>query len=314
MADEQNSIQVESSSDTLGEAPVKSTPGVEEKATAVKPVESTDSEEASDDDNGDEAGDEVGGEQQPGEPGKAKTPRGVQKKLDKLTAARRTAEQERDYWRAEALKAKEKPEAQAKSEVKSTEGKPTLEQFDYDQEKWVEAVADWRLESRLREQRAAEESKREELTQAEKTKAWMKKADEFAESHEDFREVALNNSLPVSKEMYEIMLDSERGHELLYYLGKHPEEAAKIYQMKPHAAGVALGKIEAGLEAYSSDDVQFTDAGEPHEQPERKVTKAPPPIKTLNPSAPVKRNLADMSMEDYVSERQRTRRKSNGFL
>lgn len=314
MSEEQNSIQVESSSDTLGEAPVKSTPGVTEQATAAKPVESrTDSEEASDDEHGDEAGDEVGGEQQPGEPGKAKTPRGVQKKLDKLTAARRTAEQERDYWRSEALKAKEKPESQAKSEVKPTEGKPTLEQFDYDQEKWVEAVADWRLEAKLKEQKVAEESRREELTQAEKTKEWMKKADEFAETHEDFREVALSNSLPVSKEMYEIMLDSDRGHEMLYYLGKHPEEAAKIFQMKPHAAGVAMARIEAGLDP-SADEVQFNDAREQPEQPERKVTKAPPPIKTLNPSAPVKKNLSDMSMDDYVAERQRTRRKSNGFL
>jgi hypothetical protein len=313
MADEQNSIQVESSSDTLGEAPVKSTPGVTEQPTAGKPVDPSEgSEDVSDDEHGDEAGDEVGGEQQPGEPGKAKTPRGVQKKLDKLTARSKTAEQERDYWRAEALKAQQASKSDSEAPSKpSSDTKPTLEQFDYDQEAYLAAATAYNVAQELKKFRENDEKQKEQLTVAKKTKAWKEKADAFAEDHPDFQEVALNPSLPVTEVMAEVIRDSDVGHELLYFLGKNPEEAARIAQMKPHAVGVALGRIEAGL--VKDPGVQFTDTVE-REQPEKKVTQAPPPIKTLNPSAPVKRNLADMSMEDYVSERQRTRRKSNGFL
>lgn len=310
MSDETNTIQVESSSDSLGEAPVRSQPATTEKPTAVEPVASE--SKVVEEDHGDDAGDEdESGVQRPTEPGKENTPDWLQKKLDKLTAKRRTAESERDYWREQALKSTPAKPADRAAEQEG-DGLPTLEQFDYDNEKFQAALTRYHVKQALNESRQEAEKQKEQQTIAEKHRAWKEKADEFAETHPDFHAVALNPSLPVSEVMAEVIRESDVGHELLYFLGKNPEEAARIAQMKPHAVGVALARIEASL-GTQEEPVQFTD--ESQDQPnERKVTKAPPPIKTLNPSAPVKRNLAEMSMDDYVAERTRTRRKPNGFL
>ena len=60
----------------------------------------------------------------------------IQKRIDEITKARREAERERDFWRLQA-----EQRAAAESQQYSVGQKPTLEQFDYDQEQYLEALA-----------------------------------------------------------------------------------------------------------------------------------------------------------------------------
>ena len=86
--------------------------------------ETVEAEDDSDSDEGDDA------------PKKSKK---IQKRIDEITKARREAERERDFWRLQA-------EQRAAAETQQSVGqKPTLEQFDYDQEQYLEALADYKL-------------------------------------------------------------------------------------------------------------------------------------------------------------------------
>lgn len=67
------------------------------------------------------------------------------------------------------------------------------------------------------------------------------------EAHEDFVEVVSNPDLQITPSMVYVMADSEIGGEIAYYLGKHPEEAARISVMPESLMGRAITSIESKL-------------------------------------------------------------------
>ena len=143
-------------------------------------------------------------------------------------------------------------------------GKPVAANF-VTYEQYVEALTDWKLEARdaLQKQVAARES------QAETVKIQVAAA---RTRHADYDDV-VTNDVPISPAMAEVMVSSEHGAEIAYYLGSNPAEAARIGKLTPAQAGAALARIEAGLEIPSTQPKQRT-----------ATTKAPAPPKTLTGS------------------------------
>jgi chemotaxis protein histidine kinase CheA len=67
--------------------------------------------------------------------------------------------------------------------------------------------------------------------------------------HADWDEVVGNPDIKTSPPMEDAIIYSDVGHEVMYYLGKNPAEAARIYALPPALALKEMGKLEARVEA-----------------------------------------------------------------
>ena len=192
-----------------------------------------------------------------------------QKRIDEITALRREAEKreadaqrDRDYWREQALKNEPKKEP----EPEKVEGKPKLDDFS-SYEDYTEALTDWKVTEALKGQSEAQKRAQAEAEKQSVVQSYRTRADSFSESHPDFDAVVTNPRLPVSEAMAEAAFTSEKGPELLYYLGTNPEEAHRISQLPPYQAAMEMGRLEA----------KFTS------QPARNQSRAPDPLDPISP-------------------------------
>lgn len=196
------------------------------------------------------------------EPEKPKA-RGVQKRLDELTAnwrgEQRRAQQLQDQ-NLELQRQLTKPEPVA---PQPTEGEPKLENYE-SYEQYVDARADYRADQKIAEWQSQQEQRSQETQAEAQQREFMDRAETFRESHEDFDSVAFNPSLHVTPDMVGLLNASEKGPELLYHLGQNPNDAQRIAQLPPGQAAMELGRIEAGLGALQpKTDTDAPDAIEP---------------------------------------------------
>ena len=111
-----------------------------------------------------------------------------------------------------------------------------------------------------------------------------------SEKYDDFDEVVMDSSLPVTPYMAEAISESDIGGEIAYYLGKNRAEAARIAALSPIAAAREIGKIEAKLSAA------------PVQQPQ--VSKAPPPPEPVGGgSSAFSKDPDKMSVEEWTNWR-----------
>jgi len=253
-----------------------------EPAQAPAAVTAPASPEAVDDD-GDSAGDEDE-QQSTTNPGKANTPRGVQKKLDKLTREKYEAAARADYWEQQAKAKAETPAPKPES----ADGKPTLAQFNYDQEQYLEALSDWRIEAKLAEAEKRKAESEKEKAQREKLVGFQQRLSEFVVDHPDYREVAIMAPINYSPTMLEFVKDSEIGPQIGYYLGQHLDEAKEIEAMPAYRQAIALDRLERQLSEPEPE--------EPSVPQRRTITQAPPPPATIASSGHARRSINDPSL------------------
>lgn len=184
-----------------------------------------------------------------------KPPRGVQKRLDELTANWRAAERREEELRrvVAQLAQQQQPQVQPVAPPQpSVNAKPTLEDFN-SYEEFTEALTDWKatqaVQSALQQREAAEAAARAQREQTERAQTWQQRASEASTKFADFHDVALNPSLPVSPAMAEVIQSVDNGPDVLYHLGKNPAEAARIAALPPAQAAFALGSLAAALTA-----------------------------------------------------------------
>jgi hypothetical protein len=65
--------------------------------------------------------------------------------------------------------------------------------------------------------------------------------------HPDFDAVINRQDVPLTPAMQQAVYESEEAGELIYYFGKHPEEAARIAKLSPISSAREIGKIENKL-------------------------------------------------------------------
>ena len=189
-----------------------------------------------------------------------------QAELDAIVAKRLAKEQRK--WQREV---DQRISALHKEEPKQEpQGRPAPEQFPTTEE-YVEAVAAWKAEQIItqREGDAQKQSKaRAEQDARERARqTFEQRAETVREKHEDYDDVVLNPQLPITDAMAMTMQESESGPELAYFLGKNPQEAARIAQLSPFLQAKELGRLEAKL------------AQPPAKQP----SSAPAPINPVKP-------------------------------
>ena len=203
-------------------------------------------------------------EDAPAEPEKPKA-KGVQKRIDELTELRRSAEKDRDYWRELAISKQEKEKAAASEapEPKPTEptGRPNLDDY-ASYEEFSEALVDWKIANR---ERAAEEKRREteqRTTAAQREEAFQRRVEKVAAEHPDWDSVV--RSMPkLSENTYQAAMVSEKGPEILYYLGQNPDEADQMFALDPVQSALAIGRLEVKLSRPTKTQTGAPDPIEP---------------------------------------------------
>lgn len=216
---------------------------------------------------------------------------GVHNRIGELTREKYEAKREADEWRAKFLATQQQPPAPPKQDA--PQGAPTLEQFDYDQDKYVAARIAFEVDQRLNQAKADQQRAEAQRQQQAARDAFNQRAQNFASTHEDFFDVAMGNqALPITEVMAEYITASERGPEVAYHLGQHPAEAQTIAQMPAYLAGAALARLEDRLAAPQATAPTLP------AQPAQ-ITRAPPVASRVAAAAPG--NDAMNSMQDHIA-------------
>jgi len=221
-----------------------------------------------------------------GEDTTAEPKKGVQKRIDELTAKRKEAERERDYYRQQ-LEESRQPKQEVIEPVK-----PVFADFDYDSEKFARAMDDYadKKASWSRHQEAVQVKQRETaLEQQRKEWDYQSKSAKFAKDNTDYFETVGNPELRISTDMATVIKDSEHGPALAYYLGKNPGIAAEISYLPPHRQYMEMGKLEVEIVSRKA--------------PERQLSNAPKPITPLGSKSTVKTDPAEMTDKQFAEWR-----------
>lgn len=220
---------------------------------------------------------------------------GFQKRIDKLTKRVSERERELEYWKQEAMKKATGASQETKESVQAprydySSEKPSLDSFETHAE-YIEALTDWKLEQRDRDQQLKQRQSEIQTSQQQKADAYKAKIQEFRKTCSDFDEVVEEVAeIPLSLALEELLLDSPIGAQLSYELAKNKEELLRLNSLSPMAAAREIGKLEHRLNTSESKPV------------ERKLTKAPAPLATVGKgSASIAKAINDptLSFAEY---------------
>lgn len=231
------------------------------------------------------------GQDTAGQPSEQPKPNGAERRIGQMRARLSRAEEQRDYWRDQAMRAQQEQRPQQQQPQPQTEDppkRPRREDFDGDVERYADAVAQYtddvrqydRRQAQLereREQRAAEESRRKAaLSEREREQYAM--IEKGRAAREDFDEVISGEWL-CSAEMLDVMTDLPNGEDVMYTLASKPAEAARFNQMSGRPLALAMAQFAATLSAPSA--------------PAKRESGAPPPPTPPKGSGDNADNLAD---------------------
>lgn len=225
----------------------------------------------------------------------ASRPKGVQKRIDELTRNWRQSERDRDHWRELAMRSAQPPTA-PEPKVEAPNGKPTLEQCGFDQEVYLERLADYKLEQRDQKAREAEKQSKTQTRQQEVVTSLVKALQVGASKYEDF-DIVRAEGLPFTPDFLETVVDvGDAAPDVLYYLAQNPDKATEIAGMSATRAAMALARIEAQLAPKSP-------VSAPPAAPQ--VSKAPPPPAAVGNRAPVAVDPMKLSADAWREQRNR---------
>lgn len=221
---------------------------------------------------------------------KPKHSKKLQDRIDELTRARYQAEARAEMAAREAEELRRKLAGDQPAQPKAPAGAPKPEDF-ATWDEYQDAQVEWKVQQTL-EKREAEQRERQAKREAEENqRRFQEKIAEFAASNPDFVPAVAAASATWTEAMSVAVMES--GPELAYWLAKNPAEAAKIAAMKPTAALIALGRIQAQQVSGSSP--------KPIPEPKPKPTT---PIAPTGASTAKLRITGKESLAEYIRLRE----------
>lgn len=167
--------------------------------------------------------------------------------------------------------------------------KPTLEDFDYDAEKFEQALEGWYDQKRQADEQAARVKSEQEAQQ----KAWQARLDHYGKAKSDLKVKDFDDAEAVAQETLSVtqqgilLQGSDNPALLVYALGKNPKKAKELAAMNdPVKFAFAVAKLETQLKVT-----------------QRKA--APPPEKTVRGTAPVSGSV-DSNLDRLRAEAEKT--------
>ena len=218
---------------------------------------------------------------------------GVQKRIDELTRQRYEAEARAEQAEREAAELR-----QSQTKDGHNANRPTLEQYDYDQDAYEAAMVSWAEDGLKRQNEAAtqaEKARAEQLEQIKRNAEINRKMTEGVTKYPDFIEVVSSPDLPSLQEInstaFEAVINSDKMAEISYYLGKNPSEVYEFQNMPPISVMRRVIELESKLGTTRKE-----------------TTNAPPPPKSMNGNSdagiePSPKKRAEMSMDEWLAWR-----------
>lgn len=227
-------------------------------------IEPSDETFLSDDDNADSTNERTEaaeaeaaeGEEQP-EPKPKKT---AQDRINEVTAARREAERERDYWRNAAISGQPAPNNRAAPEH-PRDAPPQPEAFVYGESDpgYVVALAKYEAKREIRQEYEARDQVQRQT--ANLSTFDQKVAEQFPDGEPEG--LASLRTLPaIRSEITDVIFTSDKGPQIAAHLGDNPSALRRLEGLPAHMVGFELAKIEASFAAPP---------------PPKRVTSAPDP-------------------------------------
>jgi len=205
-----------------------------------------------------------------------------QEKINKITADKHA-----ERRRADALQRRIDEIDSQSAQPKLPEKQPALEDFDYDDEKFINAKIEYQVNKRALELQEAQNRQTRETGRREVEASFKKKVDDFQKTTPDYQQVV--GAIPsLPQETLDVILTADDGEKIAYYLGNHLDVADEIASMSPAQAALRLGRISSNLSNVSTN--------------RNKVSNAPDPVKTISSSGSLEKNLSEMSMEEIFSD------------
>lgn len=203
-----------------------------------------------------------------------KPTKGVQKRIDELTrkageAERLASEQSKRLDKAlEVIERMTGASAEASQDAaRQDDPRPSRDQFD-DPDTYTEHLSAWSGRQAVKAYQLEQQQAAQLATQSEHVqkvqKAWVEGRDKAIEKYPDYAEVAENENIPIAHHVGVAIVNSPQSHDIAYWLGKNPSEAARISALSPLQAAMEIGAIGQRLAS---------------EKPA--VSKAPAPVKPI---------------------------------
>lgn len=219
----------------------------------------------------------------------------------------------------ESLK-KAPDDAEEAGPAEEAKAKPTLEDFDYDTDAFEAALSEWadeQVKASKESAAQAEDSKVAEEAHRKDLEVFREREEGTRDKHDDYDDLVYDPAIFIPEHALAVIMESEQGPDLAYYLATHQDEALALKDASEVAVARALGRIEAQLasapgettgededsaeEAQAAEEARATNA--PAAKP-RTSTKAPDPIKTVGGGGSAHgRDPSKMSMDEYVEAR-----------
>lgn len=218
----------------------------------------------------------------------------TQEELDSIVA-RRIAKEQRKLTRQAELEVENRLLKQQLHKPESTVDKAPAQEDFGSYEEYLEAkaefIADRKVEQKLAEREQKQTQSKAEAERNEVVKTWQQKVEVATTKYADY-DTALESvdHIEIPPALTGAIMESDLGADLAYHLAKNPGELERIVSLKPHAALMALGKLEDKL---SQAPVA-----------KKTVSKAPAPINPLggNATATTAHSPND-DMETFIRKR-----------
>jgi hypothetical protein len=208
------------------------------------------------------------GEEDPAEqPDEDKVSKGVQKRINKFT---------REKYELQA-RIRELEEEQAKNSPKTELKEPSLEDFNYDQGAYKQALIEYGSSQAQKQKTTAPQV---DPVKAEKVAAFSQKLDAFKAKAPDYVDVV--SQMPISQVGSDAILEMDNGPQVAYYLGNHLDLVDEINALGPVAAALKIADLSRKLKPA-----------------EPKISTAPDPVTSIKSGGgKVTKNEDDMTVEE----------------
>lgn len=224
-------------------------------------------------------------------------PAWYKKRFREMTTKRQKLQNELEFERNKRIELEQEVE-KTKNAIPAA-NKPKMEDFATEVE-YFEALSDWKIESRLKQEREKYAKEDSEKAEKESTSAFVEIVKDAMEKgkkkYEDFEELVLGDesTLSMSKELTGIIIESDIAEDIFHYLAKNPDISEEIAELGIYSAAREIGKIEAKLLA-------------PPPQ-KKKITNAPEPITPIRTTGVIDKDPGKMPMRE-IKEWVRTLKK-----
>lgn len=224
---------------------------------------------------------------------------GIQDRINELTRSKHERErqiQERDA-EIQRLKSELENKAPKTEEPKEDPNREkTLDDFDWDMERFLEYQAEMKLDKKLKEREEKTQSEAKKKAAEERQSKFFERVEKFMEIEPSFFEDLINpetsiKGLAFTPPMEEFIMDSDVGPQIAWHFRNHPEESQAIASLDSRGVERAMARLEAKLSAEP--------VAEPVSQPA--ITRAPPVAKRIGSSSVAGTSGKAWSMDDEIA-------------